>query len=198
VSEPVLRLHRGTTPLLVSLPHCGELIPDELRPRYLPRALAVEDTDWHLHKLYAFAAEMGASVLQPAMVPDKPVKPNKALTLAAALLMGCVLGIGFATFREWQDARLRTPDEILPLCDTRVVAVGRHDGRGANSPVRARFVHIWTWKLAEAEAVVYGLDLPVTDLPITISAEARLMRGRYRACSNGLGLAAGRAIASPR
>ena len=90
------------------------------------------------------------------------------------------------------------PDEILPLCDTRVVAVGRHDGRGANSPVRARFVHIWTWKLAEAEAVVYGLDLPVTDLPITISAEARLMRGRYRACSNGLGLAAGRAIASPR
>jgi ketosteroid isomerase-like protein len=36
------------------------------------------------------------------------------------------------------------PDEILSLDDTRVVALGRHDGRGANGPVRAQFVHIWT------------------------------------------------------
>jgi N-formylglutamate deformylase len=63
--HPSFHLTPGTTPLLVSLPHCGELIPAELRSRYRPRALAVEDTDWHLHQLYAFAAEMGASVLQP-------------------------------------------------------------------------------------------------------------------------------------
>jgi N-formylglutamate deformylase len=63
--HPSFHLRPGTTPLLVSLPHCGEMIPDELRPRYRPRALEVEDTDWHLHRLYAFAAEMGASVLQP-------------------------------------------------------------------------------------------------------------------------------------
>ena len=63
--HPSFHLQRGTTPLLVSLPHCGEHIPDELRAHYLPRALAVEDTDWHLHRLYAFAADMGASVLQP-------------------------------------------------------------------------------------------------------------------------------------
>jgi ketosteroid isomerase-like protein len=36
------------------------------------------------------------------------------------------------------------PDEILGLDDTRVVALGRHGGQGANGPVRARFVHIWT------------------------------------------------------
>jgi N-formylglutamate deformylase len=63
--HPAFHLTRGTTPLLVSLPHCGERIPDELRPRYQPRAFDVEDTDWHLDELYAFAAEMGASVLQP-------------------------------------------------------------------------------------------------------------------------------------
>ena len=63
--HPSFHLKPGTTPLLVSLPHCGELIPPELHARYHPRALDVEDTDWHLHKLYAFAAEMGASVLQP-------------------------------------------------------------------------------------------------------------------------------------
>jgi N-formylglutamate deformylase len=63
--HPSFHLTPGTTPLLVSLPHCGELIPDELRSRYQPRAWDVEDTDWHLHKLYAFATALGASVLQP-------------------------------------------------------------------------------------------------------------------------------------
>jgi N-formylglutamate deformylase len=63
--HPAFRLQPGTAPLLVSLPHCGELIPDDLRSRYHPRAFEVEDTDWHLHRLYAFAAELGASVLQP-------------------------------------------------------------------------------------------------------------------------------------
>jgi N-formylglutamate deformylase len=58
-------LHRGTVPLLVSLPHSGELIPDELQARYQPRALRVEDTDWHLQRLYAFAESLGASVLKP-------------------------------------------------------------------------------------------------------------------------------------
>jgi N-formylglutamate deformylase len=65
VDPSPFHLTPGTTPLLVSLPHCGELIPDELRSRYQPRALAVEDTDWHLHRLYAFATELGATVLQP-------------------------------------------------------------------------------------------------------------------------------------
>ena len=58
-------LHRGTGPLLVSMPHTGIEIPAELRGRFLPRALAVEDTDWHLPRLYDFLGEFGASVLQP-------------------------------------------------------------------------------------------------------------------------------------
>ncbi|HET9821070.1 MAG TPA: N-formylglutamate deformylase [Burkholderiaceae bacterium] len=58
-------LHRGTTPLLISLPHVGTEIPSDQRGRYVPRALAVEDTDWHLDRLYAFAAELGAGLLVP-------------------------------------------------------------------------------------------------------------------------------------
>ena len=41
-------LPRGTTPLLVSLPHVGTEIPPEIKPEFVERALAVEDTDWHL------------------------------------------------------------------------------------------------------------------------------------------------------
>lgn len=58
-------LHRGTRPLLLSLPHVGTELPDEVRAALLPRALALEDTDWHLERLYGFARELGVSVLVP-------------------------------------------------------------------------------------------------------------------------------------
>lgn len=69
------------------------------------------------------AGAFNVRVLQPAMVPDKPVKPNKALTLAAALLVGCVLGIGLATFREWQDARMRDPEDIPSLLGLPLIGI---------------------------------------------------------------------------
>lgn len=58
-------LQCGTTPLVVSLPHIGIEIPEALKSRYVDRALAVEDTDWHLEKLYDFAGAFGASVIAP-------------------------------------------------------------------------------------------------------------------------------------
>jgi N-formylglutamate deformylase len=58
-------LTQGTAPLLVSMPHLGTDIPAPLRDRYVPRALQVEDTDWHLDKLYAFVEALNASVLKP-------------------------------------------------------------------------------------------------------------------------------------
>lgn len=64
ISE-VFSLHRGRLPLLVSLPHVGTFIPPPLRPGYVERALAVEDTDWHLERLYGFVRELGASLLVP-------------------------------------------------------------------------------------------------------------------------------------
>ena len=58
-------LRPGSAPLLVSMPHVGTEIPAGLQPHYAPRALQVEDTDWHLARLYDFADRLGASVLQP-------------------------------------------------------------------------------------------------------------------------------------
>lgn len=58
-------LQRGRTPLVVSAPHCGTWIPDALAPRCTERALAVEDTDWFVDRLYGFAVELGASLIVP-------------------------------------------------------------------------------------------------------------------------------------
>jgi N-formylglutamate deformylase len=61
----IYTLHRGTTPLFISLPHDGTVIPDDLAQRMLPSARRVPDTDWHVSRLYAFAREMGASIIVP-------------------------------------------------------------------------------------------------------------------------------------
>lgn len=58
-------LHRGTAPLLVSLPHDGSEIPDALAARMTPEARTAPDTDWFVSRLYAFARELGASILIP-------------------------------------------------------------------------------------------------------------------------------------
>ena len=63
--NPIYTLQRGTTPLLVSLPHAGTHIPPDIAERLQSRALQVEDTDWFLDRLYAFATEMGASLIVP-------------------------------------------------------------------------------------------------------------------------------------
>ncbi len=61
----VFSLHRGTAPLLLSLPHDGSHIPEPLAARMPPEARRAPDTDWHVSRLYAFARELGASVLVP-------------------------------------------------------------------------------------------------------------------------------------
>ena len=62
----VFTLHRGSAPLLLSLPHDGSLIPESLQSRMTPPARIAPDTDWHVSRLYAFARDLGASILVPA------------------------------------------------------------------------------------------------------------------------------------
>lgn len=58
-------LHLGSAPLLISLPHDGSQIPDDLAARMTPSARRAPDTDWHVARLYDFARELGASILVP-------------------------------------------------------------------------------------------------------------------------------------
>ena len=55
--------HQGTQPLLISMPHAGTYVPPTLAARFTEEARQVPDTDWHMERLYAFAKDMGASIL---------------------------------------------------------------------------------------------------------------------------------------
>ena len=58
-----LSVTRGETPLVVSIPHAGTLIPHDIEARLVSPWLARKDADWWLPELYTFAAELGATVV---------------------------------------------------------------------------------------------------------------------------------------
>ncbi len=53
----------GDGPLLISVPHGGTWVPAEITDRFTDKALKLPDTDWFVPQLYAFAEELGASLL---------------------------------------------------------------------------------------------------------------------------------------
>ena len=55
------KFRRGTTPLLVSMPHTGTHVPEWLAPRLTRAAKGLPDTDWHLEQLYSFVDERGGA-----------------------------------------------------------------------------------------------------------------------------------------
>lgn len=57
------RFKAGSAPMLLSMPHVGTDIPDEIEAHMAPCALATADTDWHLAELYGAAEGLGISTL---------------------------------------------------------------------------------------------------------------------------------------
>ena len=62
-SDSGFELARGSSPLLISVPHDGRRIPTGLIERMTPEGLSIPDTDWHVARLYRLAADLGAGML---------------------------------------------------------------------------------------------------------------------------------------
>jgi N-formylglutamate deformylase len=57
------KFSEGNGPLLVSMPHVGLHIPDDIAAGMTSLALTLSDTDWHIDRLYDFLDDLGASVI---------------------------------------------------------------------------------------------------------------------------------------
>jgi formiminoglutamase len=62
-----LTVRRGQAPLVVSLPHTGTILPPEIEACVASPWLARKDADWWIDQLYAFAADLGATVIHTAI-----------------------------------------------------------------------------------------------------------------------------------
>ena len=59
-----LEVKRGSAPLLLSLPHTGTDIPDAIEWSLVTPGIGRLDTDWSVHRLYGFAAELGITTVR--------------------------------------------------------------------------------------------------------------------------------------
>ena len=62
-----LTVHRGEAPLVLTIPHAGAYLPEELRGRFVSEWLANKDADWWIDRLYAFGPDLGATVIRTSL-----------------------------------------------------------------------------------------------------------------------------------
>lgn len=49
----VVKITKGTSPIILAMPHSGTWLPDDIRAKLNERGQKLQDTDWHIPTLYA-------------------------------------------------------------------------------------------------------------------------------------------------
>ena len=114
-------LYRGTAPLLISLPHDGTALPDAIAARMTDSARRVPDTDWHVARLYAFAYELGASLLIPKYsryVVDLNRPPDDVSLYPGQNTTGLCPIVQFSGEPVYRDGEQPAPHEIAARVET--------------------------------------------------------------------------------
>lgn len=114
-SDSVLELHPGSIPLLISLPHDGTAIPEDIAAHMHDSARRVPDTDWHVATLYDFARELGASILVPRYsryVIDLNRPPDGGALYPGRTETGLCPLIGFSGEPLYRDGHDPGADEV--------------------------------------------------------------------------------------
>ncbi len=60
----IVTVTRGPSPLILSMPHPGTGLPPEVHAALNERGRLVEDTDWHMREVYAFAERFQPTIVE--------------------------------------------------------------------------------------------------------------------------------------
>ncbi|TXS93019.1 N-formylglutamate deformylase [Parahaliea maris] len=66
-AETWLEVSRGEAPMVLSLPHTGVEIPEDVAARLVSLPLARYDTDWWVQRLYGFAKALDITIVRTAI-----------------------------------------------------------------------------------------------------------------------------------
>jgi N-formylglutamate deformylase len=108
-------LHRGIAPLLISLPHDGTAVPDDIAARLTDSARRVPDTDWHVARLYGFSRHLGASILVPKhsrYVVDLNRPPDDVSLYPGQNTTGLCPVVQFSGEPVYRERQQPSPEEI--------------------------------------------------------------------------------------
>jgi N-formylglutamate deformylase len=121
MNDSVFTLHRGTAPLLVSVPHDGIELPEAIAAHLTDSARRVPDTDWHVSRLYAFARAIGASLIVPRYsryVVDLNRPPDDVSLYPGQNTTGLCPIVQFSGEPVYREGQTPTPDEIAQRVET--------------------------------------------------------------------------------
>jgi N-formylglutamate deformylase len=101
-----------TTPILISVPHCGIAFPEELKDQYDQNLIqAPDDTDWFVDRLYDFAPSLGFTMISAVYsrwVIDLNRDPqSKPLYTDGRIITGLCPTTTFTGQPIYKDARLQ-------------------------------------------------------------------------------------------
>ena len=105
-------------------------------------------------------------VVDPALVPTYPSRPQKARNILLAVLVGLVGGVGLALFREYLDNTVKSPDDVENLTGLPSLAVvpsmpilNGHGSRHAETGSRGGGGW-WGARLARGNAFPHAAQVP--------------------------------------
>ncbi|CAD5297371.1 N-formylglutamate deformylase [Bosea sp. 62] len=67
MSTGTVSVTRGSSPLVLSMPHPGTGLPVEVAAHLNARGKLVEDTDWHMRQLYGFAERFQPTIVEAGL-----------------------------------------------------------------------------------------------------------------------------------
>jgi len=67
MTSNIVTVTHGPSPLILSMPHPGTGLPSEIHAALNERGRLVEDTDWHMRQLYAFAERFQPTVVEAGL-----------------------------------------------------------------------------------------------------------------------------------
>ena len=112
--------HTGSTPLLISVPHDGRLLPESIERRMTPAGSDIADTDWHVAKLYEFVHELDASILvadYSRYVVDLNRPPDDAALYEGQISTGICPSMSFAGEYLYEDMGVVAAEDIRERVD---------------------------------------------------------------------------------
>lgn len=112
----------------------------------------------------------GAQSIRQATLPTDPVEPTTSRSLALALVVGLLLGLGAAFLVDYTDDSIRSVDEMERLTGLPVLSVVPADPPPDNRPIslsRPNDFAVETYRTLRTNVTFMGVDKPLRVLQIT-------------------------------
>jgi capsular exopolysaccharide synthesis family protein len=93
------------------------------QPKVLEDMYGMLQTKLKEAEIAAAAVDATVQVVDSAVAPSKPVRPRALLDLAAALVLGVVIGLLLAVAREHLDATVRTREQLQTITEVPVLGL---------------------------------------------------------------------------